>query len=86
MAGYDGHRGWLYSLAVSDPYRGNGIGSALVRQAEAALTERGCLKINLQILEDNREVEEFYQKLGYLTEPRISMGKPLPDNLPGNGT
>lgn len=84
MAGYDGHRGWLYSLAVSPPYRGNGIGSALVRQAEAALTDLGCLKINLQILEDNRRVEEFYQKLGYVTEPRINMGKPLSANVPGS--
>ena len=84
MAGYDGHRGWLYSLAVSDPWRGRGIGSALVDLAETELFGRGCLKINLQILEENREVEGFYQKLGYVTEPRISMGKTIPSNIPSD--
>src|SRR2546430_1057209 len=34
MAGYDGHRGWLYSLAVLPDYRKLGIGSRLVQHAE----------------------------------------------------
>src|SRR5262245_18802757 len=44
MGGYDGHRGWVYSVAVKPQYRHRGIGSALLRRLEAALTERGCLK------------------------------------------
>jgi ribosomal protein S18 acetylase RimI-like enzyme len=75
MAGYDGHRGWLYSLAVLPGYRHQSIGSDLVRTAERALANRGCLKINLQILQDNERVHNFYTTLGYSTEPRISMGK-----------
>lgn len=77
MAGYDGHRGWLYSLAVLPEHRRAGTGSALVRHAEQALLQRGCLKINLQILESNAQVAAFYQALGYQVEPRISMGKRL---------
>ena len=34
MAGYDGHRGWLYSLAVAPSLRNQGIGSQLVQHAE----------------------------------------------------
>lgn len=34
MAGYDGHRGWLYSLAVLPEYRHRDIGSYLVLKAE----------------------------------------------------
>ena len=45
--------------------------------AESELQRRGCVKINLQILEGNSGVEAFYQKLGYTAEPRISMGKTL---------
>ena len=33
MAGFDGHRGWLYTLAVSKAYRSAGIGAALVNYA-----------------------------------------------------
>jgi ribosomal protein S18 acetylase RimI-like enzyme len=75
MAGYDGHRGWLYSLAVLPEHRHTGVGSALVTHAEQELRNRGSLKINLQILEPNAEVVTFYEKLGYKVEPRISMGK-----------
>lgn len=82
MAGYDGHRGWLYSVAVGAQYRGQGLGSALVRHAERALTERGCMKINLQIAEGNEAVAAFYVQLGYEVEPRVSMGKRVAENIP----
>jgi ribosomal protein S18 acetylase RimI-like enzyme len=81
MAGYDGHRGWLYSLAVLPEYRRRGLGSRLVRHAEERLRASGCPKINLQILKGNEAVESFYRKLGYETEQRISMGKKIPENI-----
>lgn len=77
MAGYDGHRGWLYSLAVLPDCRGGGLGSVLVKTAEVALADRGCVKINLQIIESNAAVKAFYESLGYTVEPRVSMGKRL---------
>lgn len=78
MAGYDGHRGWIYSVAVAPPYRRQGIGSRLVSQAERALTGKGCMKINLQIMEGNESVAGFYSSLGYSVEKRVSMGKRMP--------
>lgn len=75
MAGYDGHRGWLYTVAVNPQYRRRSIGTKLVQHAEKALTAMGCLKINLQVRASNAEVVEFYQKLGYQTDGNISMGK-----------
>lgn len=83
MAGYDGHRGWIYSLAVDPGSRGEGIGSALMSHVEGRLRDLGCVKINLQILEGNSGVVDFYEKLGYTREPRISMGKSLPENFGG---
>jgi len=83
LAGYDGHRGWLYSVAVDPASRSRGIGSALVAHAERALTERGCMKINLQIAPGNDTVAAFYEALGYVVEPRISMGKRVVANIPG---
>ncbi|HWW01385.1 MAG TPA: GNAT family acetyltransferase [Candidatus Acidoferrum sp.] len=81
MAGYDGHRGWIYSLAVLPEYRRRGLGSRLVRHAEERLRALGCPKINLQIIKGNEAVEAFYRKLGYEAEQRISMGKKIPENI-----
>jgi ribosomal protein S18 acetylase RimI-like enzyme len=75
MAGYDGHRGWLYAVAVANDYRRTGLGTQLVRAAEAALQAKGCRKINLQVREGNAAVAAFYARLGYAVEPRISMGR-----------
>ncbi|HKI32673.1 MAG TPA: GNAT family acetyltransferase [Gemmataceae bacterium] len=77
MGGYDGHRGWVYAVAVTPLPRRHGVGSALVRRLEAALAERGCLKINLQVRAWNAEVIPFYEKLGYSVEKIVSMGKRL---------
>ena len=82
LAGYDGHRGWLYSVAVHADYRRHGLGSSLVRHAEQALIGLGCMKINLQINSGNEAVVGFYEALGYGVEPRISMGKKIAENIP----
>jgi ribosomal protein S18 acetylase RimI-like enzyme len=77
MAGYDGHRGWIYYLAVDPVYRRKGIGTALMKEAEDLLAQKSCPKLNLQIRADNSELQAFYEKLGYSVEERISMGKQL---------
>lgn len=75
MAGYDGHRGWLYRAAVKPDVRGLGVGRLLVHHAEQALQQQGCPKINLQIHPDNDRAQGFWAAMGYDIEPRVSMGK-----------
>jgi ribosomal protein S18 acetylase RimI-like enzyme len=77
MGGYDGHRGWVYYVAVSPRHRRRGIGAALMRAVEEALLERGCRKLNLQVRSANRGAVAFHRRLGYEVEDRISMGKRL---------
>lgn len=77
MAGFDGHRGWLYYLAVAPELRRQGLGRALVEAAERGLAALGCTKINLQVRADNPAVVAFYQRLGFEVEQRVSMGKRL---------
>ena len=81
MVGYDGHRGWIYSLAVIPERREAYIGTRLLKHAEAALRKLGCVKINLQIFKDNETVREFYLTNGYDIEERVSMGKEIPENI-----
>lgn len=84
MAGYDGHRGWLYAVAIHPEQRRSGLGSRLVRFAEVALSGVGCMKINLQLLATNEATAAFYKSLGYSVEPRVSMGKVVRTNVPVN--
>lgn len=81
MAGYDGHRGWIYSLAVAAGQRRGGIATKLMASAEDALRRLGCMKINLQVLPGNDEAVAFYQTLGFTVEQRVNLGKELPENL-----
>jgi ribosomal protein S18 acetylase RimI-like enzyme len=77
MAGYDGHRGWVHLVAVDPRYRRRGVGSALMRRAEALLDAMGCPKLNLQVRPTTPEIVGFYESLGFEVEERISMGKVL---------
>ncbi|WP_373487170.1 GNAT family acetyltransferase [Blastomonas sp.] len=77
MAGYDGHRGWLYAVAVLPTVQRHDIGTQLVRTAEDALRELGCTKVNLQVRDTKKAVAAFYSRLGYTKEPRVSMGRRL---------
>jgi ribosomal protein S18 acetylase RimI-like enzyme len=75
LGGYDGHRGWIYHLAVDPEERRKGVGRQLVEAAEAELCARGCPKINLQVRAENAGVVAFYERLGYAIEERLSLGK-----------
>ena len=86
MAGYDGHRGWLYTVAVSPGHRRRGVGTALVRHAVAALRTAGCIKVNLQIRSSNLAVRGFYESLGFAAEERLSMGHAHPLKPPVSRT
>ena len=77
MAGYDGHRGWLYALAVLTSYQRRGVGHALVHEAEERLLSMGCRKVNLQVRASNLGFVAFYERLGYRAEERVSLGKHL---------
>lgn len=65
MVGHDGHRGWVYYLAVAASERGTGLGRRLMREAEAWLVARGTVKLQLMVRETNTAVTGFYDRLGY---------------------
>lgn len=73
--GHDGHRGWLYAVAVDSERRQQGIGRQLVRRAEEWLAGQGILKVQLMVRETNRKVIGFYAALGYVVTPRAVMAR-----------
>ncbi len=75
MAGYDGHRGWINYLAVSPDHRRLGHGENLVRHVERLRAAAGCPKSNLQVRTTNHDAITFYQRIGYVQDDAISLGK-----------
>jgi ribosomal protein S18 acetylase RimI-like enzyme len=77
MAGYDGHRGWVYYLAVAPGRQGEGLGRLLMAEAEARLLALGCPKVNVQVRSGNDAVTTFYDRLGYAPDGATGLGKRL---------
>ncbi|MFA5551697.1 MAG: GNAT family acetyltransferase [Trueperaceae bacterium] len=77
MAGFDGHRGWIYYLAVAASHQRRSLGRDLMQQAERLLVELGCPKVNLMVRSTNVAVVGFYRRLGYEQDDVVSLGKRL---------
>lgn len=77
MAGYDGHRGWIYSLGVRPQARRTGVATALVEQAEAELDRLGCPKVNIQVYAGNEAGLAFWRARGYQEDEVASLGRRL---------
>ena len=81
MAGYEGHRGWVNYLAVAPEHQGKGFGRAIMAEAEKRLESMGCPKLNIQVRGTNTAAVEFYRRIGYRIEDRVSLGKRIePDD------
>lgn len=77
MGGYEGHRGWIYYLAVHRDYRRRGIGRRMIAEVERRLKQRGCPKINLMVRKSNSSVIDFYTSLGFKESNVLCLGKKL---------
>jgi ribosomal protein S18 acetylase RimI-like enzyme len=75
MAGFDGHRGWVYYLAVSPDHRRGGLGRALMVAAEVWLRERGAPKIQLMVRGANADALGFYEALGLERQDVVTLGR-----------
>ena len=65
MVGHDGHRGWVYYLAVAPARQRQGLGRQLMAAAEEWLRDRGAVKIQLMVRNENASARLFYERRGY---------------------
>jgi ribosomal protein S18 acetylase RimI-like enzyme len=82
LVGHDGHRGWVYYVAVDADHRHKGHGRVIMDAAESWLRERGIEKLQLLVRPDNSQVKSFYQSLGYAMQERIIYAKWLDGREP----
>lgn len=79
MTGHDGHRGWVYYLAVCGDRQRRGIARQLMAAAESWCAAAGMPRLNLMVRADNDPVLGFYARLGYLTSDVMVLQKDLPE-------
>jgi ribosomal protein S18 acetylase RimI-like enzyme len=77
LTGFDGHRGWVYYLAVDPGSRKLGLGRKMMEAAEHWLRERSAPKIQLMVRDDNEQAIGFYKALGYDVQPVVTIGRKL---------
>jgi ribosomal protein S18 acetylase RimI-like enzyme len=75
MVGHDGHRGWIYHLAVTPDRHTRGHGRELMAEAELWLTARGAPKVQLMVRGGNEIAAAFYRALGYEGQDVTVLGK-----------
>lgn len=77
MVGEDGHRGWIYYLAVAPGHRRRGYATAMMRAAEEWLRSRGVWKMQLLVRSGNTDAVAFYGTLGFADVNTTCMQKVL---------
>lgn len=75
MVGQDGHRGWIYYLAVTPERQGQGIGRSLFAAAEDWLRAAGTPKVQLMVRSDNAGAVAFYTALGLTQQEVVVLGR-----------
>ena len=78
LGGFDGRRGMVYHLAVSESYRKQGIGEMLMEELEDRLKAKGCIRCYLLVTVENESAMRFYEKRGWVNMKYvITYGKDL---------
>jgi ribosomal protein S18 acetylase RimI-like enzyme len=75
LVGHDGHRGWVYYVAVDPDHRNKDFGRMIMAAAEDWLRAHGMEKVQLMVRPDNTQVRAFYDRLGYATQERVLYAK-----------
>ena len=75
LVGHDGHRGWVYYVAVDPKHQRRDFGRAIMAAAEDWLRATGVEKVMLMVRPDNTNVRAFYDRLGYEPQERVIYAK-----------
>ena len=59
--------GVILNMGVDEAYRGKGVGTALICEAEKYLLQKGILALELGVYVFNENARKLYEKLGFTT-------------------
>lgn len=58
-------RAYLYSFRVMEMFRGQGIGTRLMQEAETIIGQRGYSRVTISVAKANSDARRLYERLGY---------------------
>ena len=82
MVGHDGHRGWVYYVAVDPDCQKRGFGRLIMAAAEDWLRAAGISKLQLLVRRENEAANAFYGSLGFELSTSVMFQKWLDGRTP----
>jgi ribosomal protein S18 acetylase RimI-like enzyme len=61
----DSGRAYLYSFRVMEMFRGHGVGTWLLQEAENITLDRGLQWMTIAVAKDNHGARRLYERIGY---------------------
>ncbi|AGF72177.1 GNAT family acetyltransferase [Corynebacterium halotolerans] len=77
MVGFDGHKGWVYYVAVAPGQQGRGLGRIIMDAAIKWLEKFEAVELMLLVREGNEQVQGFYESLGFGRDEVFVMSRRL---------
>ncbi len=65
LGGFDGRRGWIHHLAIHPSIQGKKYGTLMMDELIRIFLERNVVKLKLEVFKSNKEIIDFYKKLGW---------------------
>ena len=65
LGGFDGRRGWVHHLAIHPSIQGKKYGTFMMNELFQRFKERNVVKLKLEVSKNNKDVIDFYKKLGW---------------------
>ncbi|MBR0926345.1 GNAT family acetyltransferase [Bradyrhizobium diazoefficiens] len=82
MVGHDGHRGWVYYVAVDPDCQKRGLGRLIMAAAEDWLRAAEISKLQLLVRRENEAANAFYGSLGFELSTSVMFQKWLDGRAP----
>jgi ribosomal protein S18 acetylase RimI-like enzyme len=74
---HGGKSAWLDEVYVLPRHRGQGLGAALLAEAEREIARAGCAAIDLEVDTEHARAERLYRRAGFQPLPRTRWVKHL---------
>jgi len=79
MGGFDGRRGYVHHLAIDPDYQKKKYGKMMMDELIEKFRKKKVHKVHLFIEKHNKEVIDFYRKLGWEVRDDLIMMSFVPD-------
>lgn len=82
LVGHDGHRGWVYYVAVDPAHQRRGFGRTIMGAAEDWLRGAAVAKLQLTVRPETAAMPAFSESIGSGEQPRVIFAKWLDGRPP----